>query len=152
LSHSLLSGAYDFRHSSGSLAVFAAIRRASSLVSSFAADLRGFILAAGSGAQVIVVAGGTRAALAAKAATNKIPIIFSAGDPSHFEDRYENAVVDLLKKKQAGEKIVPVRGAPPQRVVNLMDALRASVDAEKKKAPAPSTQARRPAKKKVSQK
>jgi DNA end-binding protein Ku len=72
-------------------------------------------------------------------------------DPSHFEDRYENAVIDLLKKKQAGEKIVPVRGAPPQRVVNLMDALRASVDAEKKKAPAPSTQARRPAKKKASQ-
>ncbi len=25
-------------------------------------------------------------------------------DPSHFEDRYENALVDLLKKKQAGEK------------------------------------------------
>jgi DNA end-binding protein Ku len=73
-------------------------------------------------------------------------------DPSHFEDRYENALVDLLKKKQAGEKIAPVRGAAPPRVVNLMDALRASVDAEKKKAPAPSTQARRPAKKKASQK
>jgi len=73
-------------------------------------------------------------------------------DPSHFEDRYENALIDLLKKKKAGEKIVPVRGATPQRVVNLMDALRASVDAEKKKAPAPSTQARRPAKKKASQK
>jgi DNA end-binding protein Ku len=73
-------------------------------------------------------------------------------DPSHFEDRYENAVIDLLKKKEAGEKIVPVRGAAPQRVVNLMDALRASVDAEKKKAPAPSTQVRRPAKKKANQK
>jgi DNA end-binding protein Ku len=73
-------------------------------------------------------------------------------DPSHFEDRYENALVDLLKKKQAGEKIAPVRGAPPPGVVNLMDALRASIDAEKKKAPAPSTQARRPAKKKASQK
>jgi len=73
-------------------------------------------------------------------------------DPSHFEDHYENALVDLLKKKQAGEKIPPVRGAPPPRVVNLMDALRASIDAEKKKAPAPSTQARRPAKKRASQK
>jgi DNA end-binding protein Ku len=73
-------------------------------------------------------------------------------DPSHFEDRYENALVDLLKKKQAGEKITPVRGAPPPRVVNLMDALRASIDAEKKKAPAPSTQVRRPAKKRASQK
>jgi DNA end-binding protein Ku len=73
-------------------------------------------------------------------------------DPSHFEDRYENALIDLLKKKQAGEKITPVRGAPPPRVVNLMDALRASVDAEKKKAPAPSTQVRRATKKKASQK
>jgi len=72
-------------------------------------------------------------------------------DPSHFEDRYENALIDLLKKKQAGEKIAPARGAPPPRVVNLMDALRASIDAEKK-APAPSTQVRRPAKKKASQK
>jgi DNA end-binding protein Ku len=73
-------------------------------------------------------------------------------DPSHFEDRYENALIDLLKKKEAGEKITPVRGAPPPRVVNLMDALRASIDAEKKKAPAPSTQVRRTAKKKASQK
>jgi DNA end-binding protein Ku len=67
-------------------------------------------------------------------------------DPSHFEDRYENALIDLLKKKQAEEKIKPVRGAPPPRVVNIMDALRASIDAGKKKAPAPSVQARRPAK------
>jgi len=73
-------------------------------------------------------------------------------DPSHFEDRYENALVDLLKKKEAGEKITPARSAPPPRVVNLMDALRASVDAEKKKAPAPSTQVRRPGKKRASQK
>jgi DNA end-binding protein Ku len=73
-------------------------------------------------------------------------------DPSHFEDRYENALIDLLKKKEAGEKITPARGAPPPRVVNLMDALRASIDADKKKAPAPSTQVRRPAKKKASQK
>ena len=73
-------------------------------------------------------------------------------DPSHFEDRYENALIDLLKKKEAGEKIEPTRGTPPPRVVNLMDALRASIDAEKKKAPAPSTHARRPAKKKASQK
>jgi non-homologous end joining protein Ku len=55
-------------------------------------------------------------------------------------------LIDLLKKKQAEEKIKPVRGAPPPRVVNIMDALRASIDAGKKKAPAPSVQARRPAK------
>jgi len=70
-------------------------------------------------------------------------------DPSQFEDRYENALIDLLKKKQAGEKIEPAREIVPPRVVNLMEALRASVDAEAKKAPAPSTRARRPAKKKA---
>src|SRR5271168_4872269 len=73
-------------------------------------------------------------------------------DPSQFEDRYENALIDLLKKKEAGERIEPVKEGPTPQVVNLMDALRASVDAEKKKAPAPSTQARRPAKKRASQK
>jgi DNA end-binding protein Ku len=73
-------------------------------------------------------------------------------DPSQFEDRYENALTDLLKKKEAGEKIEPAKQGPAPRVVNLMDALKASVDAEKKKAPAPSIRARRPAKKKASQK
>jgi DNA end-binding protein Ku len=73
-------------------------------------------------------------------------------DPSQFQDRYENALIDLLKKKEAGEKIEPARETAAPRVVNLMDALRASVDAEKKKAPAPSIEARRSAKKKASQK
>jgi len=72
--------------------------------------------------------------------------------PAQFEDRYENALIDLLKKKEAGEKIEPAKEGPAPQVVNLMDALRASIDAEKKKAPAPSTQARRPAKKRASQK
>jgi DNA end-binding protein Ku len=73
-------------------------------------------------------------------------------DPALFEDRYESALTDLLKKKQAGEKIQPPKEGPSPQVVNLMDALKASIDAEKKKAPAPSTQARRPAKKRASQK
>jgi DNA end-binding protein Ku len=73
-------------------------------------------------------------------------------DPAQFEDRYENALTDLLKKKEAGEKIEPAKEGPTPQVVNLMDALKASIDAEKKKAPAPSTQTRRPAKKRASQK
>jgi DNA end-binding protein Ku len=73
-------------------------------------------------------------------------------DPAQFEDRYENALIDLLKKKEAGEKIEPAKEGPTPQVVNLMDALRASIDADKKKAPAPSTRARRPAKKRASQK
>jgi len=73
-------------------------------------------------------------------------------DPSLFQDRYENALIDLLKKKEAGEKIEPSREVAAPRVVNLMDALRASIDTEKKKAPAPSTEARRGAKRRASQK
>ena len=54
-------------------------------------------------------------------------------DPAQFEDRYENALIDLLKKKEAGEKIQPAKEGPTPQVVNLMDARRASIDAEKRK-------------------
>jgi DNA end-binding protein Ku len=53
-------------------------------------------------------------------------------DPAEFEDRYENAVVEMLKQKQAGmpvRKEAPV--AAPSKVVNLMDALRRSIEAER---------------------
>jgi len=53
-------------------------------------------------------------------------------EPTEFEDRYENAVVEMLKQKQAG---MPVRKdahvAAPSTVVNLMDALRRSVEQER---------------------
>jgi DNA end-binding protein Ku len=66
-------------------------------------------------------------------------------DPSKFEDHYENALVELLRTKQAGRAIEPVHEEAPQprRVINLMDALRASIGTEaEKKPPAPSTKAR----------
>jgi DNA end-binding protein Ku len=46
--------------------------------------------------------------------------------PDKFEDHYENALKDLLKKKQSGEKIVPSKSHAPSKVINLMDALRRS--------------------------
>ena len=55
-------------------------------------------------------------------------------------------LIELQKKKETGEKIEPGKEGPTPQVVNLNHALRASIDAEKKKAPAPSTRARRPAK------
>jgi DNA end-binding protein Ku len=73
-------------------------------------------------------------------------------NPEAFEDQYEDALKTLIEQKAKGEKIEPAKERPAPRVVNLMDALRASVDAEKKKGPAPSIQARRPAKKKAGQK
>ena len=67
-------------------------------------------------------------------------------EPQKFEDHYENALKELLRKKQHGERIERPKESARRNVVNLMDALRASVDSEKKKATAPSVQARRPAK------
>jgi DNA end-binding protein Ku len=48
-------------------------------------------------------------------------------DPSKFEDRYEDALRDLIKAKKAG-KAPPSSPSPkPSNVINLMDALRRSV-------------------------
>jgi DNA end-binding protein Ku len=65
-------------------------------------------------------------------------------DPSRFQDHYENALVDLLRAKQAGRIAQPAKEEPtPQRVINLMDALRASIGADTQKKPAAaSTKAR----------
>jgi len=52
-------------------------------------------------------------------------------DPKKFEDRYEDALKELLKKKQKGEKIERPKEAKPSNVVDLMEALRQSVGAEK---------------------
>jgi DNA end-binding protein Ku len=58
-------------------------------------------------------------------------------DPSKFNDHYETALVDLLRAKQAGRIVEAPKDEPaPQRVINLMDALRASIGAETKKKPA----------------
>jgi DNA end-binding protein Ku len=69
-------------------------------------------------------------------------------DPKKFEDHYENALVSLLRDKSAGRPIQVVEEAEAPRVINLMDALRASIKGEVKKPAAASTDARRPAKRK----
>jgi DNA end-binding protein Ku len=47
--------------------------------------------------------------------------------PKKFEDRYEDALRDLIKRKQAGEEIMPAKAEKPEKKMNLMDALRASL-------------------------
>ena len=49
--------------------------------------------------------------------------------PEQFKDQYEDALKDLLRKKQKGEKIERAKESAPSNVVNLMDALRQSVKA-----------------------
>jgi DNA end-binding protein Ku len=59
-------------------------------------------------------------------------------DPSQFVDRYEDAVVEMLGKKQAGIEVSRDRAVPrPQNLVNLTEALRRSV-AQENAASAPS--------------
>jgi DNA end-binding protein Ku len=49
-------------------------------------------------------------------------------DPSKFEDQYEDALKELLKKKQEGKPIERPERPRPTNVVNLMEALRRSVE------------------------
>lgn len=53
-------------------------------------------------------------------------------EPERFEDRYEEALKDLLKKKQSGQKIEATREREPSKVISLMDALRRSVETDRK--------------------
>jgi DNA end-binding protein Ku len=52
-------------------------------------------------------------------------------EPEKFHDHYENALKELLKKKQAGQKVERVASRESPKVINLMDALRRSVKGEK---------------------
>jgi DNA end-binding protein Ku len=52
-------------------------------------------------------------------------------DPSRFEDRYENALKDLIKAKRAGKKPPVVSEERPSNVIDLMDALRRSARSDR---------------------
>jgi DNA end-binding protein Ku len=71
-----------------------------------------------------------------------------------FADHYETALVNLLRAKQAGRVTEAPKEEPAaHRVINLMDALRASIGADTKKKPAAaSTKARAPAGKTIKRK
>jgi DNA end-binding protein Ku len=56
-------------------------------------------------------------------------------EPEKFEDHYENALKELLRRKQKGEKIERPREPARTNVVNLMEALRQSVKAAGGKQP-----------------
>jgi DNA end-binding protein Ku len=80
-------------------------------------------------------------------------------DPNEFKDQYESALKDLLKRKQAGKPIEVPQHPKQSNVVNLMDALRKSVETEsgtpRKKSASPSSthrraSAKRPSRRKVS--
>ncbi len=56
--------------------------------------------------------------------------------PEKFEDQYEHALRELIKKKRRGEKIEKAKKRPQTQVINLMDALQRSAKADRQAAPA----------------
>jgi DNA end-binding protein Ku len=56
--------------------------------------------------------------------------------PEEFHDEYRAALEDVIAKKIQGEEITFVEEAEPSKVVDLMEALRASVEAAKSSKPA----------------
>ena len=68
-------------------------------------------------------------------------------EPGKFEDHYEAALAELLSKKQKGVPLTAAKKAAPSNVVNLMDALRASIGQKGKSAAPSGKRAKAPAKK-----
>ena len=65
-------------------------------------------------------------------ATHIIDKKLAGFDPSRFEDRYQNAVLDLIKAKGGKEAVPAPKSAPaPSNVISLIDALKKSVASEK---------------------
>ena len=64
-------------------------------------------------------------------------------DPGQFVDRYRQRLEELARAKVEGEEVVVAAAAPPGQVRDLLEALRASVEAEKQKPGKESKPARR---------
>jgi DNA end-binding protein Ku len=71
-------------------------------------------------------------------------------NPEEFTDEYREALLGIVEKKIAGEPIEAPEEAPAARVVDLMAALKASVDAAKSKTPAEKPSPKRSSAKKAS--
>ncbi len=72
-----------------------------------------------------------------------------AFDPSMFEDRYEKALRELIKRKQKGEKPVKAEPVEDTNVIDLMEALKKSLKhkgaaAARTNAPTPTRTSKRP--------
>ena len=48
-------------------------------------------------------------------------------NPAQFEDRYENALRDLIRRKEKGEKLVTAEPVAESNVIDLMEALKRSL-------------------------
>jgi DNA end-binding protein Ku len=51
-------------------------------------------------------------------------------EPDTFEDRYENALRDLIRRKQKGEMLITAEPVKDDNVIDLMQALKKSLKAK----------------------
>ena len=69
-----------------------------------------------------------------------------AFEPEKFQDRYENALRDLIRRKERGEKLVTAEPVEEDNVIDLMEALKKSLKTKGRtvaaKAPGPKRKAR----------
>jgi DNA end-binding protein Ku len=73
-------------------------------------------------------------------------------NPEEFRDEYREALLGIVEKKVAGEEITVQPEAEPTKVVDLMEALKASVEAAKKERPAAATGSKSTVKKSAAKK
>ena len=67
-------------------------------------------------------------------AESLIENLSEAWNPDAYTDEYREALLDIVEKKVAGEEIEEIEPVEPARVVDLMEALKQSVEATKKEA------------------
>jgi DNA end-binding protein Ku len=67
-------------------------------------------------------------------ATTLVDVLSERFDPTKYHDEYRQALMELIEAKQKGQEIVPPP-APAGKVIDLMAALRESVEAAKKRRP-----------------
>jgi DNA end-binding protein Ku len=61
-----------------------------------------------------------------------VDVLSDSFDPSKYHDEYRNALIELIEAKRKGQEVV-APAAPAGKVVDLMAALRESVEAAKKR-------------------
>ncbi|MEW6059432.1 MAG: Ku protein [Actinomycetota bacterium] len=86
-------------------------------------------------------------------ATTLIESLTEPWNPEAFRDQYREGLLEIVEKKIAGEEIEAEREVAPARVLDLMEALKASVEAAKSRtSPAKPRPAKDQAKKRITKK
>jgi DNA end-binding protein Ku len=85
-----------------------------------------------------------------KMARSLIDSLTEDWDPTEFKDEYREALLDIVEKKVAGEEIEVVEEPEPTKVADLMEALKASVEAAKSSQKKSAPKTKRTARKKAS--